>query len=51
MDSFEMAGVEAQAKAEWAKSAKIRQEFLSLENYVAFKKAEASGSFRFFSNV
>jgi len=34
-------GIEAQARAEWQKNPAIRAEFVELERYVAFAKADA----------
>jgi signal peptide peptidase SppA len=38
--------IEDRAKKEWAADAKVRGEFLNVEGYVAFRKAQASGQVR-----
>ena len=39
-------GIEAQARAEWQRSPAIRAEFVELERYIAFRRAEAKGLVR-----
>ena len=41
--------IEAQARAEWQRSPAIRAEFVELERYVAFAKADARGLVRILS--
>lgn len=42
--------LEDRCKAEWNKDEKIRAEFLTLESYIAFKKAEGDGRVKILGN-